>query len=362
VGTCKVMAAVAGAAVALVATPALAQNIPPGPVPDELPKPAPAPAPAPRPEPAPEAAPEPAAQADPDTPDPAASGPPGDQPADLRVIDPYRQIDYTAYTLGKGETRLGLMSIDTVPLRDVQIGTQPLLDLLGIYNVRAKLQAVRGDRGALAVTGGAMAVPITDLLKQLGGRNAFGVGRRLFVDSLTYTSLGVLGSVRVHDQFSIHGGFNYLGAVGRGQFDFNNLPVVVVPGGGPVGGGAVVVPRLAADVYSVRLAMDGRLHPLHSVVLQANVPVFASARGTVEGGLEGLPEEVEDFDLSIGFGQALSPSEAYRASLAYQLTLDRVDLRVGLGVSGLASPLNRSWVVEAFDLAYRFGGRYAKTP
>jgi len=334
--------AVALLAALWVAPAAMAQGIPPGPPP--------APQPAPAPQPTPASAPASAAAA-------AAAPAPS-----ATSIDPYRQIDYTAYTLGKGETRLGVMAIDVSPLSDVQIGTQPILDLLGIYNIRAKVQAADSDVLGIAVTGGAMAVPITDLLKQIGGRNAFGVGKRLFVDSLTYTSFGGLVSVKAHERFSIHGGVNYLRATGRGQFDFSDLPVVVIPGGASYGGEAVLVPKLSADLISLRLATDVRINHVHGLVLQANVPVFASATGTVAGGLDGLPKEVRDFDVSVGYNRALAPSEAYRASLAYQATIKRVDLRLGIGTSGLDKPLHRSWIVETFDLAYRFGGKYAKSP
>ena len=333
--------AVALLAALWVAPAAMAQGIPPGPPP--------APQPAPAPQPTPASAPASAAAAA--APAPSATS-----------IDPYRQIDYTAYTLGKGETRLGVMSVDVAPVKDLQIGTQPLLDLLGIYNVRAKGRIIDGEVGGLAVTGSVMAVPVTDLLKQIGGRNAFGVGRRVFVDSLIYSSLGVLGSVKAHEKFSLHGGVNYLRATGRGQFDFTDLPVVVVPGGDEFGGEAIIVPKLAADLISFRLAADARITHVHSVVLQTNVPVFASATGTVGGGLDGLPEEIEDFDVALSYGRALLPSEAYRASLSYQATIKQVDLRVGFGLSGLDKPLHRSWIVEAFDLAYRFGGKYAKSP
>lgn len=292
--------------------------------------------------------------------DPVAPPPTTDAlPYVKQPVEPERQIDYTAFVLGRGETRLGLASIDTAPLAHLQIGTAPLLDLLGMYNVRGKLQALEGKWGGVAVSGSLMAVPITDLLKQLGGRNAFGVGNRLFVDSLTYTTLGIQGSLHPHERWSLHGGVSSMRATGRGQFDFTDLPVVVLPGADPIGGEALVVPKLNAVLYAVRLATDVRLNRRDSVVLQANLPVYGRARGTISGDLDGLPEELANIDIAAQYGQALDVGATYRASLAYQATFRRVDLRVGVGMTGLGKPLTRSWMLEAFDIAYRFGGRYA---
>ena len=305
----------------------------------------------------------------PPPPPPPAPAPPAAAPAASSVDVPYvqqpievdRQIDYTAHVLSKGVTRLGIMSIDTAPLARLQLGTAPLLDLLGMYNARVKLQALSGDRGAVSVSGSVMAVPITDLLKQLGGRNAFGVGNRLFVDSLTYTTLGLAGSVNPHERWSLHGGLSVQRATGKGQFDFTDLPVVVLPGADPIGGDALVVPTLNAVLYTVRIASDVRFNRRDSVVLQANLPIYGLARGTVSGSLDGLPDQLANLDVAAQYSQPLAPSETYRASLAYQATFQRVDVRIGVGMTGLDKPLHRSWILETFDLAYRFGGRYAKS-
>jgi hypothetical protein len=281
-------------------------------------------------------------------------------PYHQQPVEPGRQIDYTAHVLGKGETRLGLASIDTAPVARVQLGTAPLLDLLGMYNARLKVQPLDESWGAISVHGVIMAVPITDLLKQLGGRNAFGVGNRLFVDSLTFTTIGAQGSLHAHERWSIHGGVSAQRMTGRGQFDFSNLPVVALPGADPIGGEALVVPRLNVVLYSVRLATDVRLNRRDSIVLQTNLPVFGLARAAISGSLDGLPEELANIDIAAQYRQALSPGDTYRASLAYQATFKRVDLRVGVGMTGLDKPLQRSWILETFDLAYRFGGKYAQ--
>ena len=298
--------------------------------------------------------------------DPPQGGPPAAPsaagPWHQTPIDPTTNIDFTAYTLGRGETRVGLASIDTSPIERLQLGTAPLLDLVGIYNGKAKLRLLDSERAATAVAGQYWLVPVTGLLEQFGGKRAFGVGKDVFVRRMSYASLSVTGSLVVHEHWSIHGGVTYSRITGTGSFDFRNLPVVVLPGAQSIGGKATLVPTVVGELLQARVATDVRLNRRDSFILQAGLPVHASARGSVSGGLTGVPEELENLDVAVQYNQPLQPSQTFRASLAYQMQLRQIDLRVGFGVTGLDKPLNNAWILEAFDLAYRFGGRYRVDP
>jgi hypothetical protein len=280
------------------------------------------------------------------------------EPWHQQPIDPRSQIDFTAYTLGRGEARVGLASIDVAPVTRLQFGTAPLLDLVGIYNAKAKVTALEGERFAVSASGQLWLVPVTGLLEQFGGKNAFGVGRDVFVRRMTYSSASLGASAILHERWSVHGGLAYSRVVGTGSFDFRNLPVVVLPGAEAIGGNATLVPKVVGELVQARVATDVRFNRRDSVILQAALPLVASARGSVSGDLEGVPRELENLDVAVIYTERLKPSKTYRASVAYQMSLRQVDLRVGFGVTGLDKPLHRAWMLEVFDLAYRFGGRY----
>jgi hypothetical protein len=133
---------------------------------------------------------------------------------------------------------------------------------------------------------------------------------------------------------------------------------VVLPGAEAIGGNATLVPKVVGELVQARVATDVRFNRRDSVILQAALPLVASARGSVSGDLEGVPRELENLDVAVIYTERLKPSKTYRASVAYQMSLRQVDLRVGFGVTGLDKPLHRAWMLEVFDLAYRFGGRY----
>ena len=285
-----------------------------------------------------------------------------EEPWHRQPIDAETQIDFTAYTLGRGETRAGLASIDTSPIKNLQFGSAPLLDLVGIYNAKAKVMALHGDHFAVATAGQFWVVPVTGLLEQFGGRNAFGVGKDVFVRRMTYSSASLVLSGIVSDHWSLHGAMSYARVAGSGSFDFRNLPVIVLPGLDAIGGDATLVPKVTGELVQVRVATDVRFNRRDSIIAQFALPIVASARGSVSGDLTGVPDELKNLDVAVVYRQWLRPSQSYRVSAGYQMSLRQVDIRVGFGLSGLDKPLNRAWILDVFDLAYRFGGRYRTVP
>ena len=57
--------------------------------------------------------------------------------------------------------------------------------------------------------------------------------------------------------------------------------------------------------------------------------------------------------MCIAYSDALMIGEAYRASISYPLSWKNVDLRLGNGNSPISAP----WVLQAFELSYRFSER-----
>ena len=76
--------------------------------------------------------------------------------------NPYAQVDFTAYTLEWGEVKLGVTGVQMGVAPRVQLGTQPLFDLLGLYNGYAKANLLRVEGFDLGLIGQVVYVPLGD--------------------------------------------------------------------------------------------------------------------------------------------------------------------------------------------------------
>lgn len=281
--------------------------------------------------------------------------------------NPYQSTDFTAYTREPGEVRLGLAALSVGVLPRVHLGTSPMLDVVGIYNGSAKWNFARAKRLDFALAGGVYVVPVTRLLATLdddGSGTVSGVSQEdVFVDTVTTTSLSLTTSLQVVGGWSIHAGTAWTRARAVGNLDFNNLPQVVVPGLEPIGGDLTLVPRVRGELLDVRFATDLRFNRRDSLILQASATAWAHAQADISADLSGLPDALGGVDFAIGYGQAVSPADTYRASLAWQFSWRKVDLRFGLGAASptISAGILQPWLVQAFDLAYRFGGATRRT-
>ena len=77
--------------------------------------------------------------------------------------NPYQHIDFTAYTLEWGEVQLGLNQTSIGILPRTQVGTQVLLNVVGVNNVNAKVNLLRVGPFDLAVTGDYLSLPSDNL-------------------------------------------------------------------------------------------------------------------------------------------------------------------------------------------------------
>lgn len=277
--------------------------------------------------------------------------------------NPYGSTDFTAYTRERGEWKLGLASISYGVVPRVHLGTSPVLDLLGIYNGLAKWNFVRAKRVDLALTGSLYVVPITQLLQRFDDDGSYDIAGQtideqdIFVDRITTSSLSLLTSLQVWKGWSLHGGVGWTRASATGNLAFNDLPVIVVPGLDPIGGDLTLVPRVVGDLVDVRVATDLRFNRRDSLILQGAASVYAHAHGEISGEIAGLPAELGDLDFAIGYGGPVTPAASYRASIAWQFSWRKVDLRFGVGTSAIPD----TWLLQAFDLSYRFGGVTRRT-
>jgi hypothetical protein len=281
--------------------------------------------------------------------------------------NPYATTDFTAYTLEWGETRVGLASVSYGLLPRTQIGTIPLLDAIGAYNLQGKVNLMRFGPLDGAIDAQAYTFKVTDLMEKLdGGRwgispQTIDTGQQLLVADFTYLGLGYTSSLQIAGGWSLHGGVGYSRVTGDGTLDLQALPGLIAPGFDPEGDQPMIVADVTGEIVEARLATDYRFNRRDSLIVQAVAPVYARVRGTVTGvEEEDLPAQLQGGgELMVGEGQWLPVDKTYRASLSYQVSWKRVDARLGIGVAGKSLPY--SWIEQSFDLAYRLGGRTRHT-
>ncbi len=273
--------------------------------------------------------------------------------------NPYAQTDFTAYTLEFGEAKVGLASVTYGLAPRVQVGTSPVLDILGVYNGNIKANLMREGPLDGALFAQLYVVPVNDLIERFDTQNELGMfgetagGEALFTTTVSYMAFGALGSLQLAKPWSLHLGANYGRIQASGQIDIDNLPQLLIPGLEVEGGDVQLVPKLVGELVQLRAATDLRFNRRDSIIAQFQAPVYARARGAIAADIEGLPPELAGTDLIIAYGAALPIDAAFRASLSYQFSWKNVDLRFGAGYS----PIPGTWLLQAFDLSYRFGGR-----
>ena len=251
---------------------------------------------------------------------------------------PHAQTDFTAHTLEWGETKLGLASITIGALPRTQIGTIPLLDVLGLYNGHVKVKVVQTDRYALGLG--------TDLyMLQAGEMKAHSLG------------ISMIQSIDVFDPWSVHLGVEWDRIKSSGIPDIEALPSVFT-------GGASNEDFQRSQKESewdfhlqeitLSMATDYRFNRRDSLILQASA-VFWSKVSEVGYDVPPILGLDEVFNKDIGVSNPIA--ETYVASLAWQWSWRRTDLRVGVGTSNVPG----AWLLQTFDLSYRFGGKTRST-
>lgn len=273
--------------------------------------------------------------------------------------NPYGQTDFTAYTVEWGETKIGLANLTYGLFPRIQVGTVPSLDIVGVLNANVKANLVREGPFDAAFIGQLYVVPVNELIEEWDRGNDAGLfgtdasGNSVFTTTISVAALGAQTSMQLARPWSIHLGASYLRVEAAGAFDVQNVPEIILPGLQPIGGDFELVPRIIGEMVQARFATDFRFNRRDSLVFQAQAPVFARARAAVSASLADLPEQVENVDVIVAYGQSIPLQAAYRVSLSYQFSWKHVDLRFGVGLS----PIPFTWGLNAFDLSYRFGGR-----
>jgi len=261
----------------------------------------------------------------------------------LHAQNPYGQTDFTAYTLEWGEVKVGLASITAGLLPRTQVGTVPLLDVLGVPNLNMKVNALRVGPVDVAV---------------LGSFYTIGLGEFRG----TWLGSGAMASVRIAEPFSFHFGGDYVSVNGSGFPDPRGLPTLLTDASGTdldeweltleeleAQGGDLTI---SADILRVKAAMDYRFNRRDSIVFQFSGMWRARAAGDLTIPLLNFDEIAGQDTYADSWSGASGMAESYMVTISYQATFKKFDLRLGGGNSGF--PL--AWLLQANDLSFRFGG------
>lgn len=252
--------------------------------------------------------------------------------------NPYAQTDFTAYTLEWGEARLGLGRIGLGLLPRTQVSTVPTLDALGIYNGEVKVNALRAGPLDVAAEFARYHLPLGE-----------------FTGS--QTSWGGSVSLRLLEPWSFHVAGRYSVLSAQGLPDLGKVSPVLQLVETNLWDYDIseVAPDyqldLRAQVISARVATDVRVNRRDSVILQGQATLWG-------GMLTDIDEEIPavmgvDLVLEQDESGQVSVKDSYAASLSWQLSWRRADLRVGAGISSVPG----AWLLQSTEMSWRFGGR-----
>jgi hypothetical protein len=263
----------------------------------------------------------------------------------LMTPNPYQQVDFTAYTLEWGETRLGVAGVQFGLFPRVQVGTQPVLDLLGIYNGTVKVNAFRAGPFDLGLTAAYHRFPLGDFVGQYG-------------------AVGGTMSWVLTPAWSIHGG------VQAGRLQVQGLPTAppkvfqayvnqkTIEDWAAQANAVGVDPFMRVEGVAVRAATEVRLNRRDSFVIQGQAFTWGAVQANLGENMPDYAKESVELVLpglsatSFESSKKFALSETYVLTLSYQASFRRIDLRIGGGKSGNAL----ATALQANDLAVRFGG------
>jgi hypothetical protein len=252
--------------------------------------------------------------------------------------NPRAYSDFTAYTLEHGEVRIGLTSIRFGLIPRVQVGTEPLLDVLGFYNVHLKWNTIR-----------------------LGPFDLAGVGSYYFPQAqegfaARYLTAGGQASIRFTPGWSVH-------ATGR----YHRGRTQGVPDPVPVLSFVTQVTGTQFDLDGIQASLADMEQPWaegEAVYLEVATDLHFNRRDTLvlRFGFFGWADVAGDFgDVPTPFGLPeefahtgpVPVADGYVASLSYRMSFKQ--LQIGMGVGKSAFPW--MWAPQALDLSYTMGGK-----
>jgi len=254
--------------------------------------------------------------------------------------NPYAQTDYTAYTLEWGEVKLGVGHMTAGLLPRTQVGISPSLQMLGIRNANAKVNLLRLGPVDVAAEGHTYRLPIGDDFM------------------LAFSGVGGMTSLRIMPRWSLHAGARYSVITAKGSpdlslatpfvarvsgLDLSSLPLEEIQEHLQI--------NAKAHAVTARVATDIRINRRDSFVIQGQGIVW----GGFDTGHEAELPEVLDVGANVPKVEdgPVALTDAYMASISYQLAWKRLELRVGGGISSVPG----AWLLQSTEISYRLGGK-----
>ena len=262
--------------------------------------------------------------------------------------NPYGNTEYTAYALEFGQLRVGINKTAFGIAPRVQVGTAPVLNLVGIYNGSIKINALRANRVDLAIQGG-----------------YYGLDAGL---DASWLRGGIMTSIRLTDPWSLHLGSSYDRVQINGLPEPSKVSDLLIDGSSDdlaaweqAARDQGISLELGQSMITARMATDYRFNRRDALVFQASAIFWSSANSAINGldpeveeGLEELPPVLNmDNVLLNESNTGASIGGSYMASLAYQRSRKHLDIRIGLGISAI----QYAWLLQSFELSYHFGGK-----
>ena len=248
--------------------------------------------------------------------------------------NPRAQRSYSAYALEPGEFELGLMTSAGV-IRGVQIGSNLVLNGLGVYNGEVKINAVQAGPVDMAI---------------IGSRY------QLYQDryKASFTGVGAVTSIQVLKPWSLHLGGDYYQLKSSGLVDLDAISPFL---SGPVDEAVDTIATegyddldIFASVIRVRGATDVRFNRRDSIVLQFSA--FVHARLQTELPEIGFIPDIASIQDALSYDGYVPVSETYMTSVAWQFAWKRAELRVGGGISSVPG----AWLMQSTEFNYKLGG------
>jgi len=273
--------------------------------------------------------------------------------------DPYANVIDTAYTLERGEFRLGLAELSYGLHDRVQLGISPEMLAFGTITGSLKANMLREGRHDFGILAACMFIPVSELLEGLD------LVEQDIVDDAVALTLGARNSFIINQHWSMHASLNYRLLHATGSYDLSNLSAFLAPSDGAdeTGEGEdekiILFPKIRADTIELFLRTDVRLNRRDTLFLATGFAPYSKVRGGVtmedvelddDLVIEGFPLDLE---LMLSNGGWLHPKLSFMVVGGWMFTWQHWELELGGGYSAVPY----TWLLAAVDVAYRFGGQ-----
>jgi len=251
-------------------------------------------------------------------------------PFEAEIGDPEVITDLSAYTVHKGQWRLGLASQDVGITDRFSVGTSAALWPFGVLNGHAKATVVDTDRFDVSAQAGYYGVDLERFIDAPGG-----VAR--------YTPLGFTGSLRTSSRGTLHGGADLLRLRLAGSMDASQLAGSLALLAGTdfdaalfeealdeVGLDAAFAAEADLHMTRLRLAYDHRIGPRDTLLLTVTRAVGFGGELQVGSTVSGSGGEEVSLGATVDVDYPVAEALPTALAVGWQHSWRRLHARVGL--------------------------------